>query len=825
MHSRGSVLHGAVFYICYFTLFILCFSISRNNAQTRSKHTFQLIGLFTMRNCPKGEEFRCQNAESNHLSMLRVHREQQFWFNTVLCTKDIKNDAKALADYLLPLTEATGPEGVLVKDCDHKVGSHNTAGKIVRTIIFTYLSFYLTRLTSALILPSTNFLVVSVTDRRMYPSYFLENPLAVYSYESSFGFEIQDKFIRMRDNFNITYSGFFNLRTTPENKQDSASNFDKCIDISNQNTRAMCYYLKARPDGCYKEVNVNVNNETEILTAIDQAKSNNLSFLSLAGDSWSISEFRGSADLSEKIMHENFYLPFLTESRYIPENHLVVPSYKKATAFFNFPGARTTNILLDYVFDFPFELKNELESRWPKKIIWEQLLSQKKFQEFLKQKVSCAFVKFVFKDYVCGADFGVEMIRVYVKHFGIESLIGYMIENEEMLLFLIREFKRGYYIGDINEERLLKQQTFNPKHALKARPFCEEKTPICDAGRELFHSFYKEPYWTQSYGLNCRQCKKKFYKPNRGNKERCIECFYPNRVNIHHTSCYDPFQKKSLSLLDERFLYILIVPSTLLTSLTLFTMILFTVKRKTPIVLSSNLKMTALQLATHLLLFAVPIVLYLTTTPTMCIARQIFFGISFSITISINISKSQKLYMIVGKQVRMTKSEIFLTNASEWFVLMVVLFIDALIHLLSFVNKGVSVETVYHNATLIKEENCSNNLSIFIQLLMATLLSICNGIQGFRARNLPSRFRETNHVLYSSFISVVVFVASTTAYFARSEEIIDQDFIVLMVSLVFNGTHFILLYGYKVFVMVFMAEQNTKEAVDQKRLRELNLHG
>ena len=156
--------------------------------------------------------------------------------------------------------------------------------------------------------------------------------------------------------------------------------------------------------------------------------------------------------------------------------------------------------------------------------------------------------------------------------------------------------------------------------------------------------------------------------------------------------------------------------------------------------------------------------------------------------------------------------------------MLTVVLINALIHLMSFINSSVSLETVYHDETLIKEEYCSNNLSIFIQLLMATVLSVCNGIQGFRARNLPSRFRETNHVIYSSFISAVVFVASTTAYFARVDEIADQDFILLLVSLVFNATHFLLLYGYKVFVMIFMAEQNTKEAFAQKRIKKLNLH-
>ena len=117
----------------------------------------------------------------------------------------------------------------------------------------------------------------------------------------------------------------------------------------------------------------------------------------------------------------------------------------------------------------------------------------------------------------------------------------------------------------------------------------------------------------------------------------------------------------------------MIAPSVFLTALTISSTILFTFNHSTPIVLSANRKMTAIQLTTHLLLFTIPIFLFLDTTPIMCITGEIFLGISFSVTIfSINISKSQKIYKIVGKQVRMMKSKIFLTNSSEWSVILAV---------------------------------------------------------------------------------------------------------------------------------------------------------
>ena len=129
----------------------------------QTKPTMQLLGLFTMSNCTKEYQFKCRNALSNYLSMLQIHQQKHFWFNTILCTKDIKNNTKTLVDFLLPLTEEKNTKAT---NCDNTVGSLR-GRKIDRTIIFTYLSFELTRLTSALILPTTDILVISVTEQPM----------------------------------------------------------------------------------------------------------------------------------------------------------------------------------------------------------------------------------------------------------------------------------------------------------------------------------------------------------------------------------------------------------------------------------------------------------------------------------------------------------------------------------------------------------------------------------------------------------------------------------------------------------------------------------
>jgi len=105
---------------------------------------------------------------------------------------------------------------------------------------------------------------------------------------------------------------------------------------------------------------------------------------------------------------------------------------------------------------------------------------------------------------------------------------------------------------------------------------------------------------------------------------------------------------------------------------------------------------------------------FMPVTRLICIGRQLMLGFAFSITISINISKSQKLYMIVGKNIRMSKSEILLTRASEWLIIIVVLVVNLFVHLFTFVQKSVTVEVKYHDDLLIKEAYCTNSNMIYL---------------------------------------------------------------------------------------------------------------
>ena len=800
-----------------FVLFMLTITGTEEQMGVK-KPKMTILGLFTLTNCTKAHEFECQNALYNEQSMIQIHERTMFWFDVHLCTKDIRNDSEVLADIVLPIV--TQDKGSVTMTCRNE-SSIVFQRNAVHTVVFTYVSFHLTRMISSMILPLSQILLICVTDQSMYPAYYFEHPNAVYSYEAGFGVAMHKEFIKIKNKLNISYVLVLNLK---EEDSNITSNEQTCA--QSKIDSGMCIYVSLNPKDCYKELNVNIKRQGAIENALKQAKKFNLSFILLNGNSQSISKVIMMTNRDYEKMREIFFLPFLSSLKYISQEKTNPnASYALSTALSNFQGSLTINKIFFYLLDVPNVLIAELEQpNYPIKL-WALLLRNERFQKLFKDTIDCNKYRFFIN---CNKDFDLNTIN---NTYGLSKRIGTgifkgilssIMEKREIKTFIIDYLKNNYYIENVNENNLLSHDTFNPTIALKSGPFCEEKKPHCEAGEELFHSFYKEPFWTQSYGWNCQQCQPKFYKEAEGNEVKCKQCLYPNTVNSNHTMCYDPFTDLTFKLSNPLSVGLIIVPSILMAILTILTMVIFSMKRNTPIVLSANRRMTVIQLFTHLLLSILSIGLFLDTTTSLCVGRQVFLGVAFSITISINISKSQKLHMIVGKQILMSKSEIFLTNASEWFIILTVLIINALLQFLFFINKTVTIETKYHDEMLVKESYCSNDIVIASQLLMAAIMSICNGIQGFRARHLPSQFRETNHVIYSSFISCVVFIAATTTYLA-SKKLTNRSFIILITTLIFNTTHFLLLYGSKVFVMVFQPQKNTKEAVAKKRMKKINI--
>ena len=257
--------------------------------------------------------------------------------------------------------------------------------------------------------------------------------------------------------------------------------------------------------------------------------------------------------------------------------------------------------------------------------------------------------------------------------------------------------------------------------------------------------------------------------------------------------------------------------------LVLATISIFIVYRNTPIVLSSIKEMTAIQLLFHLLLtVALPFLFIGRMNKEICYSRSIVIGISLSVLISVMLSKTQKVFLIFKMKVKVTSSEKFITNSIEWFIILITLIVDSIVIVVSFTNQKGAIDAIfmYDDIRLVKELTCNNNDGLLSQLFLVLFLVFMNCIQGYRARNLPSNYKEVTYVIYSSFISVVVLISITVIYYLQSNYLVREMVILIAVGIL-NFVNFALIYFYKVFIILFRPHLNTKKAFNEKRKKKI----
>ena len=402
-----------------------------------------------------------------------------------------------------------------------------------------------------------------------------------------------------------------------------------------------------------------------------------------------------------------------------------------------------------------------------------------------------------------------------------KALVYHILKyNVEIIKTQIMVWKKTFYVNLVDQKLLYKHKEYNPGNALGAKPYCHLTKPNCSLGTELTHSFYQQGAWDTSYGWYCQQCSPNFYRGK--NQTKCQACRRGEVSNQARSRCFDPYVKVFLRLdkTSSKATLAYVSISGLLFLFILFTLLLFWVNRETPIVRASSRHVSALQIITHALL-TVLIVLVFVGEPNnlKCLARPVLVGILFTTTTAINLGKTQKVLLIFKAKLRMSRREIQKASASTMVTVMVALLVDVILlisSMLLFDTDAPGKRVVIYPASLQQEFYCSNNEDVQIQLGFIFLVDILNVVQGVRLRHVPSHYRETAYVTYSSFTSSVILIGATAVYKTQVSEHAKTVTLWFLV-LALNCVHFTLVYHYKVWIMLFRPHQNTRVAFEEKR--------
>jgi len=777
---------------------------------------FSIYALFSLTSCDY--QYECENAKLNQERMQIEHLKYLHRNDVeILCTHDIANDVTVLYNVLFNVTwSIPGSNHVhLSGKCVHPRASTKVVKE--RLLIFTYLSFHLTQIASSIVLGMvSDIFLVSVTERQMYPAFYLDNPLSFYTYQSSFGQDIHNTVYKnLLTRLNITYIPIFNLQDK-NNASTSSNNVDEgrsCSEMKDEMS-AFCFYTSVHPNSCFKEKIVDSSNITQVNEAVQLISKNNMSFVLLSGQQYLLGIFAETAGI-ELYIGSPFYFGYITQTRsfYAPPDG---SGYQYADILVNFPGAYSLNKFLYYIYRARFILKNY-------RSIWESIVHSEIVAEKLRLfgKVFYIFIKRYDKNFKFGSLMTYDTWKNIKEEYQ-DIALNNILYNKKTLVAILEEGKLRSYSDRINLNFLEQQDYFNPTEALKKKTNCDDTIPVCGKGKELVRTFFRDPpNWKRNYGWNCRTCASKSYKINIGNTP-CKSCLHPLRVSSDHASCFDPYFLVFLSH-QNTIAIVLIVVNTMHLIFVVGTLSIFIRYKDTPIVVSSNKLMSGIQLLFHgILSICLPVFFIGKPNKSFCTLRPVVIGITLSVIISVNLSKTQKLFMIFKSKVIVSQRERLLTESMQWFLIAIVALIDVVVTVISFNNHSrVNTMLHYDDVTLRKELHCNSNDIVFVQLCFALILVLVNCVQGYRSRRLPSHYKEASHVIYSAFISIVVLIATASIY-SLQKSMFTKEITLFFATVVLNITHFSLIYVYKMFIILFRPNLNTKKSFNEKRKRKFD---
>ena len=344
-------------------------------------------------------------------------------------------------------------------------------------------------------------------------------------------------------------------------------------------------------------------------------------------------------------------------------------------------------------------------------------------------------------------------------------------------------------------------------HFSDLEPVCTRKT--CLAGNYPV-------YLSQGCCWKCQLCLPGFVKPHQGQHE-CIRCPSESLANQNRTKCV-PFEYKYFQI-NELQMIVAMIMSFLGSIYTVTYLGIFIWFRKTPMVKSSNIKLSAFQMFFHLSLNIHIAITFLEQEQVVCFIHSITGFYILKLIMSVYIIKTNQLLTIfktdikVGRNVCLTMKEIFFPVI--YFAVNVLVTI-----IVSVVYKGEEYGLMETKNTVGKYSYCKMTAHFYADLTLVLVLSVTCSIQSFLARKLPTNYNETYYIFLAMFTTTVLLLLSIPLHASHSKDG-RQMFVNSCILYSANISLITIAYGYKIYIILFQKHLNTKEGFRRHRLEAI----
>ena len=350
------------------------------------------------------------------------------------------------------------------------------------------------------------------------------------------------------------------------------------------------------------------------------------------------------------------------------------------------------------------------------------------------------------------------------------------------------------------------------KKFINIKSLCSE---TCGPG----HAF--QQIGTKSCCWHCPQCSSDSKKMEEGNF-KCTKCPKDTLSNSDRTKCLN-LSPSYIRLYDYRGV---IISSFSLASvvLNIFVMVVFISKRQTPVIRSSNFTFSMVQLTCHLVIFVLNTLCIGEQNLLKCRVRSYGTWFSYTLIISMVITKVTRLLVIFRTNRLITKVEISKQKRKDIFIITVCVITHLSILMMLRLFYGITIEEFAeeNSSQLIYDKNsrCTNDILAIASIFYILLLQIICGIQSFRGRTIPTKYNEAKYVSYAMFLStfsLLLSVLLTNSIESYTVSLLLEACMTMLANLCI----LVLLYYYKLWVIFAHPEENTAAVFQQQRFSRI----
>ena len=419
--------------------------------------------------------------------------------------------------------------------------------------------------------------------------------------------------------------------------------------------------------------------------------------------------------------------------------------------------------------------------------------------------------------------------RMYQLNSEIESLTQVREDNKdwmktEFVLPLSAKKNLPYGFPIKNKQARIMSQVFLQQHQ-NSYPSLKCHQLNCSAG---FEKKYGQRAITSrsgknelSFGMKCALCPINHFKTEYGDGP-CKACTGVLSIdNGFRTGCIDPYTNYDLKMdtLMESIAYIF---GLIGTCLTLTVIVVFHLRRETPIVRSSDYHISLIHLSSIVITYIVGLLsISINISKEMCIVRNLNISIFYCSNAACIYTKSEKIMDAFKSKVRLSAEEIRKTIATQVFTILILLLTANLLLCVLYFIREPGIHSWQEPDKLHRIHYCNTTYHQTYLIAFFTIFQLVCSVQAFRGRNLPGPMNDAMSMVYSILFTTVTFSISFPITYFRGQG--DTEILQLFVLYVNSFCFLVLLYGTKCFVIIFRPKKNTRHYFNKQRMKKIGI--